>query len=58
MGNHEKWLGIGWEYPTYVLQPGAFLAVAFLCVENPAFVYVFGVLKNQFWMGVGYIDAD
>ena len=28
IGNHQEWLGTGWEYPTYVLQLGAFLAGA------------------------------
>ena len=61
MGNLLKLVG---EYPTYVLQPGAFLAGDFLFIErspetlNKVFVHVLQVLHDQFRTGMGYIDAD
>ena len=61
MGNLLKLVG---EYPTYVLQPGAFLAGAFFFWKrsprtwNNPFFNVLGILHDQFWTGIGCIDAD
>ena len=52
-------VGNGWEYPTYVLQLGAFQAFFFVSANNRKNnVYDFGVLPNKFWPGIGYINAD
>ena len=45
-------------YPTYVLQPGFSWQVPFLHRKQTTFVCVSGVLQDQFWPGVVYIDAD
>ena len=57
-------IGNGWEYPTYVLQLGAFLTEFFCSRKNNTnssnnkFVYVFRILQDHFGTGSGYIDAD
>ena len=47
------------EYPTYVLQPGAFLAVFFSSrCQNKTCFNVFAILQKQFGTGISYIDVD
>ena len=59
--NHWEWLENGWQYPTYVLQPGAFLTGASFSTESPREIKTmncFNVLvvsQRPFWTGVAYI---